>query len=316
MMGPNSERFPIPFGDFEGGREEKRELMMEMVDTLLDLEEASHPETTEERASELVGDIGFRGEVSAHFLAKESLYTASSMLNNLAGWAIHHEIGLAALGIELDYDNAEEIDSFGNEAVGETLAGTDQQYSQFWQGAVGEFLPELPDKQVWGKAEVVQRLLGAVGGYFLPERLWAQINDEIEGLKWGEEPALFVRKANWRKQGARYVWPYKLYALQYIEYWLEVDGRSRTRSAGRIAEAYDLHDIETGTITKEWLRGAKKAYGAKMIEHLLEETRARAEGARITSDMGRVKQGTVDERLFNDEGLKARGQGFKTLMVG
>ncbi len=319
MIGPNYARHILPFSEREGAREAKRLAMMEIVDTLLDLEEASHPDTPDEIRTELINRSP-TSDTQKDGMATNSLDLAGQLIADLAGWAINHTTGIVMGGVDPGVgprENAERNKHL-HEAWGEAIGPSEQSNWGFWQSVVGDEQLVVGDERtnyldtrLFQEPSDWQRLLEVLGKHLLPEMLYANIKDDIERMTWGEDARLFVKEINTLKSNARRVWPYRIYAMEYMEYWKVAEDIPKSRSAKKIAKQYGLKGLNVvDRVTKTWPRQARKIFSAKRIIQMKTLVELAVLWMDDDDEVFAARMKRDNDHRFSDDMLASKGQGY------
>lgn len=204
---------------------------------------------------------GERGEVDKDFHARAALLLAGGSLWPLIEWAVHHEAGRCARGVEAapvppagHRDNpaylaaAEAANSHANEMEGRRFAAVDDRHPAATRAAVAWVLRTL--LRNWPPAQ--------------------DVADELEGLNRGERPRILAAPRNLRDRD-KALWKLRRLAVQHVHF-RAANGATVDAARAHVAAALG---VEGGTL-RQWEARLPKMFGA-IVAH---DARARAAATR------------------------------------
>jgi hypothetical protein len=216
-------RYPSRVYDAEA----KRRYIVQLVERLATLERETHPAGGEQTA------------VAKDARAAEALRLAGRLVKQVAGWALHHQIGLAQQGlgfVRFQYETKDRpeyleyrshVDSHEHELVGGNKQKRD--------------LEKLcADDPPFARALLTNLLLANPGGF--PIGLQHTIIEALKGLDYGDDHPIFTPEKASLKRGYKAL-RCQLQAIAFVEYRV-ARGKRKHEAQGEVSRAFGV-DSET-----------------------------------------------------------------------
>jgi hypothetical protein len=268
---------------------DKRAYVESMIERLMELERKTDPEG------------GCQTSSGKDLRAFEALETAGKLVEVLAGWAIHHAIGLALTGLSFvplqpsgtkdhaDYQRARAlVDDHGHER----------------QGSVHKRLDD--SDPMAARNALINLIRGNAGAW--PLELKHFVLERLEGFNYGEESATFKPQKNGRKVGLSELRS-QLRAVCCVQYRCS-QGMKKNSALDTVAEAYGVASETVISWEKRLSDGLGELEVSREISfarnHAANDTEARRHARR-----GRTSNG---ELLYGNAALTAYGRDHQAIM--
>ena len=277
--------------------QKRRDYLNHLIDRLLEIEAATDPSAQDDSAK----DKDMKAFRASRIVAE--------IVDDLAGWAVDHQIGLAMnelkfvprttsrLRKRVDYQAAKiRVDDHCHEAIG----GSDLRplMDSVGQGAHGP----ATDRRI------LVNLLRANPGSF-PGAVSGRAIEALEALEFGETKALLKPVKRGLHAQAYSRWRLQLAALAYVEYQ-KARGRMKFVAEKEVAEAYG-YNSET---VKGWKRALRLNLGNLYVASQLTYARNAGSNAEAAEKEGWVTDIRCYEDSYGPDALKRNARSYKALL--
>ena len=273
----------------------RRDYLNYLIDHLLEIEAATDPSAQEDSAKD------------KDMKAFQASNTVAEIVDDLAGWAVDHQIGLAMNELKFvpripsrlqkhaDYQAAKtRVDEHHHEAIGGSAFRP-------LKHPVGPHDPATDRR-------ILVNLLRANPGSF-PEAVVERAIEALEALEFGETKELLkpVKRGLHAKAYSR--WRLQLVALAYVEYQY-ARGRKKLVTIEEVADAYG-YDHET---VRGWGKALRQHLGDLYVARRLTFARNAGRNANAAKKEGRATDLKFYEDCYGPDVLKRNAQSYKALL--
>ena len=277
--------------------EARRKYLHGLIDDLLRLESETDPKDGEATAAD------------KDLKAFRALQRASELVENVAGWAIAHEIGLALEGLEFvplgpsgtneypQYQAAKaRVDDHGHEMAGAEVFSVSKQ-------GFSRPSPEV-ERRIW--INMCRSMTSSHG--CLPYALGAGLVDALQALHFGEAmPLLDPEKV--KNRGPRYsLARLELKALEHVEY-LKARGFKAGAANDKVAQAYGKAD----RTVRDWGPNLRSELGDLFVTRQLRFAQNGGTNAEAAKGSGDRSGFLVHDAQYGEEALQKNGQEYRRL---
>jgi len=267
----------------EKSQSDRRAYIHLLIDQLLQLEASTDPRDGATSAT--------RKDLKAY----RALRYAGDLVQNLAGWAINHQIGLALEGRRF-------VASWPSGALtssrylAEVAAVDDHRHEVAGARAARQQQDPKTDRRIF--ANLLQGNPGA-----FPRSLMMQVNKDLHALDFGESRPLF-RKANRRRKVSLDELELQLQAVEFVSY-RRAQGRPKHATAEEVAAAFG---IAPETLLS-WEKRLAREFGAPAIKRRVIFARNAGLAKRKADD----DDTAFEEALYGDDALSEAAATYKSL---
>jgi len=275
----------------------RRDYLNHLIDRLLEMEAATDPSAQDDSAKD------------KDMQAFQASKIVAEIVDDLAGWAIDHQIGLAMNELKFvprvpsqlreheDYQSAKtSVDDHRHEAIG----GSDLR-------PLMDFVEEGAHDPVTDR-RILVNLLRANPGCF-PGAVTGRAIEALEALEFGEIRALLEPVKQGLRAKAYSRWRLQMAALAHVEYQY-ARGRRKFETEEAVANAYGF-DRET---VRGWGKALHQNLGDLHVASQLAYAKNAGSNAEAAQREGRVTDLRCYEDSFGRDALERNARSYKALL--